>query len=218
MNTQKLQKNILIVDDHPVVLDGIHLLLSSIRPEASYSTATAAKEALDMFESDKSIDWLFIDINLPDLNGLDLAKIIKNINRQCKIVVLSSEIDAKTLDLALSLGVDGVLSKSFTKEVFERCLLTIELGKVFLTPEHDSALKYYHDSVLVEQLHIKDELSKRHFELLTLLDKGMSNKTISQRMGISESTVKSHVSSLMNIFEADNRTHCVAKARKLNII
>ena len=218
MINQNLAKHILIVDDHPVVLDGIQLLLSSLRPSAAYSTATCGKEALAMLESDKGIDWLFIDINLPDINGLELVKIIKSNKMLCKVVVLSSEIDAKTINQALLLGIDGVLSKSFSKEVFELCLLTIDLGKVFLTPEHDSELKYYRASVGVEEDYIKSQLSKRHLELLNLLDKGMTNKKISLSMGITESTVKSHMTSLMSIFEADNRTHCLVKARELDLI
>jgi len=213
-----LKEHILIVDDHPVVLDGIHLLLNTIRPEADFITTTSGLEALTTIQSTQRIDWMFVDINLPDIHGLDLLKAVKASKLTCKVIVLSSEMKIETIDQALLLGVDGVLSKSFSKKIFELCLMTIDLGKIFLTAEHANELKYYRDSLADADTPLIKEVTKRQHEILCLLDKGMPNKVISTQMGISESTVKSHVSSLMTTLEANNRTHCVVKAREKGII
>jgi len=214
MNTEL----ILIVDDHPVVLDGLHSMLKNIRPDATFSTANNAASAFQEFENKTAVDWLFLDLNLPDANGLDLVKRLRDNRLTTNIVVLSSELDPKTINDALSLNVNGVLSKAFTKDMFEQCMTTIEMGKVFLTSEHSTELKYYRESQMLERLHIKEGLSARQLETLTFLSKGLSNNEIAQSMKISQSTVKSHVSSLMELFEATNRTHCVSEARRLNIL
>lgn len=88
----------------------------------------------------------------------------------------------------------------------------------FLTAEHSNELNYYRESQMLETQHIKESLSTRQFETLTLLSKGLSNLEIADNMKITESTVKSHVSSLMELFEATNRTHCVSEARRLKLL
>ena len=216
--TNGKQEQFLIVDDHPVVLDGLHLLLKSIRPNSVFSMASCGTDALSLCASNSSTDWAFIDVNLPDIQGLELVKLLKKNNAGCKIIILSSEIDGEIIYQATSAGAVGVLSKSFSKDIFELCIMTVELGTTFLSPEHASELKYYKDSLMREQLHIKSGLSERQLEVLVLLAKGLGNKDISDQMKISQNTVKSHVSSLMVLFDATNRTHCVEKARQLKII
>lgn len=214
MNTE----HILIVDDHPVVLDGLHSMLKSIRPSSTFSTATNAANTLLLIENDTTIDWLFLDLNLPDINGLDLIKTLRNNKVTANIVIFSSELDPGTINDALSLHVNGVLSKAFTKDVFEQCLITVELGEVFLSQEHSQELKYYRESQMLEMQHINECISRRQLETLTLLSKGFSNHDIGQHMNIAQSTVKAHVSSLMELFEATNRTHCVSEARRLKVL
>ena len=216
--TRVIEEQFLIVDDHPVVLDGVHLLLKSIRPNAMFSMAPSGSEALSMINSQNAPDWAFIDINLPDIQGLELVKLLKKNNATCKAVVLSSELDGEILYQAIAAGADGVLSKSFSKDIFELCIMTVELGTTFLSSEHASELKYYKDSLMREQHNVRESISERQFEVLVLLAQGHGNKDISEQMDISQSTVKSHVSSLLFLFEASNRTHCVEKARQLKII
>lgn len=211
-------EHILIVDDHPVVLDGLLSMLKSIRPNANFSTASNGADALEILNQSTTANWLFVDLNLPDMNGLELIETLQVKKAELNTIVLSSELDPFLINKALSLKVNGVLSKSFTKDVFEQCLVTIELGRVFLTPEHACELKYFRESQMLEQLHIKESLSARQIETLTLLSKGFSNSEIADSMHIAKSTVKSHVSALMELFEATNRTHCVSEARRLKIL
>jgi len=216
--SNNMTEKILIIDDHPVVLDGIQLLLSSLRPDAEILTAKNAADAIAIITSNNPIEWLFVDINLPDMSGLELITIIKEKRESSRIVVLSSELEIQTIDHALTLKANGVLSKSFDKDIFELCLMTIELGNVFLTSEHATELQYYRDSLLLELQHIEKNVTQRQLQVLTLLDKGHTNKVISEYMNISESTVKVHVSALMGLLNANNRTHCVAIARRLKLI
>lgn len=211
-------ETILVVDDHPVVLEGISLVLKDVRPNAEILTALNAKDALRQTSNSIDIDWIFIDVNLPGISGLELARKLRSNKILSNIIILSSEIRPSIIEEALKLKVNGILSKAFDRKTFVRCFNSVDNGNVFLTQEHSNELNYYRQSVLLEKQHVEDNISTRQFEALLMIAKGYSNKEISDNMMITESTVKSHVSSLMTLLNADNRTHCVSEARRLKLI
>jgi len=187
-------ETILIIDDHPVVLEGIALMLKEVRTSATLLIASNANEALKIVSDNNDIDWIFIDINLPDISGISLTKKLRAMNILSNIVLMSGEIEPSKVDA------------------------NIELGKVYMTPQHANDLRYYRESLLLEKKHLDKKISSRQFQTLLMISKGFSNKEIAKQMNISENTVKSHVSALMTLFEADNRTHCVSEAQRLSIL
>lgn len=211
-------ETILIIDDHPVVLEGLSLMLNEIRHQTTLLTASNATEALELIAMNNDIDWLFIDINLPDMSGISLVKKLRTMNVLSNIILMSGEIEPAKIEKAMDLQINGVLSKAFDRNMFAQCFTSIELGKVYMSQEHADELKYYQQSQLLGERRFDKEISTRQYETLLMISKGFSNKEIAKRMDISESTVKSHVAALMTLFEADNRTHCVSEAQRLSII
>ena len=211
-------ETILVVDDHPVVQDGLELMLQELRPNAEIIPVLNATEALQYAMSHKELDWIFVDVNLPDYSGLELITQLREQKILSNVVILSSEILPHILEEALKLNVNGVLSKAFYHQDFVDCFATIENGQVFLTVEHANELKFYRQSQLLDKNHIEKKISSRQVETLLMVAKGYSNREIASSMQITESTVKSHVSGLMELFNADNRTHCVCEAQRLKII
>lgn len=211
-------ETILIIDDHPVVLEGIALMLKEVRTSATLLIASNANEALKIVSDNNDIDWIFIDINLPDISGISLTKKLRAMNILSNIVLMSGEIEPSKVEEAMQLKINGVLSKAFDRDVFAACFANIELGKVYMTPQHANDLRYYRESLLLEKKHLDKKISSRQFQTLLMISKGFSNKEIAKQMNISENTVKSHVSALMTLFEADNRTHCVSEAQRLSIL
>lgn len=210
-------ERILVVDDHPIVLDGLLSMLETLRPAAELLTADCAADALSLTGETK-FDWIFVDLNLPDFNGLTLIEKLHEQDVAAKIVVLSSEIEPKTIHDALTLKVDGVMSKASNRIVFEQCLMTIDMGQIFLGEQHAHELQNYQQGLLFEKSQIESKLNLRQLETLQLLVRGLSNSDIAKRLKISESTVKTHVSILLNAFQVSNRTRCVAEARRLGIV
>lgn len=211
-------ETILIIDDHPVVLEGLSLMLKEIRNQATLLTALNATEALELIAMNNDIDWLFIDINLPDMSGISLVNKLRTMNILSNIILMSGEIEPAKIKEAMQLQINGVLSKAFDRDMFAQCFTSIELGNVYMSQEHADELKYYKQSQLLDERRFDKEISTRQYETLLMISKGFSNKEIANHMGISESTVKSHVSALLEFFEADNRTHCVSEAQRLNVI
>lgn len=211
-------EKVLIVDDHPVVVEGVKMMIESLRPGVICQHSSNASDAADTLLRNRDIDCVFVDIGLPDINGFELLKRINLTKRRLKSVLLSSEIKPQDIDRALGMSVDGVLVKSFSRDQFEACLTSLEMGKRYLSEQHQLDLTMYRQRAQNSQIQLLNNISPRQTEILKMLAEGLSNKNVADRLKISESTVKSHVSALMDLLQADNRTHCVAKARDLGLL
>lgn len=209
---------ILIVDDHPSYLKGVSSILDSILPSATISTALNGVECLSILRQHPDTDWILLDINLPDCSGIELLEQFKKLRIIANIIVITADNSPDLIDHALNHHVNGFLTKDFNHQILSDCFNSIENDRLFLTDEHALQLKNYRESNLLEKKQIEEHLSERHQQILMMIAKGYNNHEIANSLGISESTVKKHVSSVMALFEADNRTHCVAEARRLKLL
>lgn len=211
-------EKILVVDDHPVVLDGLVLILAELMPHSTIVTAVDGASARTLVNSHRDVDWIFMDVNLPDVDGIELLKHFDDMKLTANSIILSSDSSPDTADRALKQNASAFLSKSFDRSELRQCIDTVEAGKIYLAPELRRELTNYRESVLSVRQRVKSLLTKRQLETLSLLAAGYSNKEIALSCNVAESTIKSRVKLLMGIFEADNRTHCVYEAQRLNII
>jgi DNA-binding NarL/FixJ family response regulator len=211
-------EKILIIDDHPSYLEGVSLLLKSILPNAVIVSALNGKATREILVQYSGIDWILLDINLPDCSGIGLIQHFKDIKLLANIIVITSEDDPDLIDQSLRLHANGFLTKDFNREVLSECIKVIKNGGIFLTQKHAKQLENYRESLFREKQLIENAISQRQQQTLLLIAKGYSNSEIAEYLGISESTVKTHVSSLISLFDSDNRTHCVAEARRLKFI
>ena len=208
----------LIVDDHPVVLDGLRLILGDLLPNVEFITANSGEMALELVDQYHDPAWVFMDVNLPDADGIELLEKLENKKVTAYFVVLSSDSSPAIANRALNQGASGFLSKSFDRSELQNCIRTIQNGRIYLKPELQRELNNYRQNALVEKQHIETCLTERQRQTLLYLAQGYSNREIADSFKVTESTVKSHVQALMTLFEADNRTHCVSEAGRLNII
>ena len=122
-------EKILIIDDHPVVLDGITLILSDLMQNAQFFTALDGAQACELIASHGDIDWIFLDVNLPDGDGIELMKVFETMKVTANIVVLSSDNSPDVVDRSLKQHASGFLSKSFDRNELQSCIHAIESGK-----------------------------------------------------------------------------------------
>ena len=209
---------VLVIDDHPSFVEGVSLILQSIIPDATILTALNGSAARNLLKQQPDIDWILLDINLPDCSGLELITHFRKIKLIANIVIITGADDPDIINQALTLHVNGFLTKDFDSKTLSECINAIEHDRVFLTNKHASELKNYRESLLKEKQSIEQIISQRQRQTLVMIAKGYSNAEIAKSLDISESTVKTHVSSLISLFEADNRTHCVAEARRLKVV
>lgn len=209
---------ILIIDDHPVYLDGISYILQSILGNVDIIQAHSGREAIDQVSGRIDIEWIFLDQQLPDTNGVALLQKFNELMVSAPVVMMSGNDDIALVHAAMENGASGFIPKVFGRVAFENCLNTIRRGDLYLPPEWKGRLDYHRSSVVNARNAMLSQLSDRRREVLLMMAEGYTNAEMASALGIAETTVKTHVSALLSIFDVDNRSHCIAEARKMGLI
>ena len=209
---------ILVVDDHPIFRDAVSAILKDIHPSATILLAGSGAEALAQAEGHPDIDWIFLDVKLPDLHAPALLPMFDRLNLFASVVIVTSEDNPETIDAVLRAGANGFLSKISDQSEFKKCMERIESGRTYIQEDAVAGLRHFREVVLAQRRPITNNLSGRQREVLALLANGLSNGEIGKSLAISESTVKSHVSRIMDTLDADSRTRCVLEARRLGLL
>lgn len=209
---------IIIVDDHPLFIDGIRHIIKALDDNVDLIEANSAKEALLLLEKSSNIDLILLDLHMPDLDGLSMIN-HRRIQGACvPLVVISGDDDPKTINSVINSGVMGFIPKSYSGKKLLNALRTVISGEIYI-PESTIDYSYnnsHHNHSKLDSSTL--EITKRQLQVLGLLASGYSNKQISSILFLTENTVKSHVSALLRALDASNRTECVIIARSKGLI
>jgi DNA-binding NarL/FixJ family response regulator len=179
-----------LADDHPVVLAGIKALLQAAPEISLVGDATTGKAALDLIRRTLP-DVAVLDISLPDINGLELARCVAEACPTVRMLALTVHEDRAYVQLLLQAGVRGYLLKRSAAEDLIRAIRAVALGGVYLDPE-------IADKALPDLAHPEAEpsgrehLSQREDGVLRLTAQGFSNKEIAARLDVSVKTVETY--------------------------
>lgn len=189
---RKAKSRVLLVDDHPVVRDGLAQL---IRGEADLTVCGevgSAEEALDSVNRLEP-DLAIVDISLGGVNGIELIKNIKAIRPALVVLVLSMHDESHFAERALRAGASGYVMKREARDHIMQAIRTVLLGENYVSEKMTKNIvhQYLHGGVSKNATAI-DRLSDRELEVLTLLGKGLSSKEIANRLHLSQKTVDSH--------------------------
>ncbi|NBJ91031.1 response regulator [Parablautia muri] len=206
----------MIVDDHIMVRQSIKYLLEM---DGSIEVIDEANDGIDCINKLKYVspDILLLDINMPNMNGIDVLKIIKNEKKPIKILLLTAYEETELLLKAFDIGTDGYILKKSSVENLKKAITEIMDGNTYIQP---SLLSILNDKLIdrnLDKIRIKS-LTKREIEILTHVAKGMFNREIAINLNISERTVKNHLSNIFKKIEVSDRTQAAVFAIKNNII
>ncbi|MEQ8663582.1 MAG: response regulator transcription factor [Gammaproteobacteria bacterium] len=203
----------LIIDDHPLLIAGVRDVLHSLGTVVDCVEAGSAADALQCLRAESDIDAVCLDLNLPDESGLVLLERIRATREDLPVLVFSAIADAQVVDRALAAGAAGYVVKSSSRgdlvEAFEAFLAT---GR-YVAPALRQALETYRSEAARAP-----RLTRRQREVLYLMARGMSNQEIAAELALVESTVKGHVSCLLDLMGAGNRTACVQQAFRCGLL
>lgn len=209
---------IMIVDDQPLVREGLSTLLGLRTEIEVVGTAIDGKDAFDKVLK-LHPDIVLMDIRMPGVNGVEGTKLIKDSIPEVKVLILTTFNDSAYIFDALEEGASGYLLKDMPTDTIVQAILTVHHGGVVLPKEFTSQvlteLRMKHHSA--EQPERVEELSDREVEVLTRLGEGMNNKEIAETLFITEGTVKNHVSNIIQKLELRDRTQAAIFAVRYGI-
>ncbi len=209
--------NIALVDDHQIIIDGIEMLLGLEKNVTILKTYTEAWEFLnDLRENKISPDLLLMDLMMPNLNGLECAKMLKREFPALKIIILSMNCDPKTVyDLVEKIKIDGYLSKKICRQELVKALEDVSLGYVHLSAEAEAALHQFKHRI-IDYPEVK--LSDREKQIVKLMIDGCTNKQIARTLFISEGTVETHRKNIYRKTETHSVPKLIQAVSDLNLL
>lgn len=211
---------VLIMDDHPIFRRGIRWILDAADEINVVGEAENGQEAIDMADR-LAPDVVLVDINLPGMNGLEIARVIKRREPRIRIVVLSVSEDDEQLFNAIKVGAAAYTTKGIAPEELTRIIRDVARGAYLI---NDTVMQKPHVAARVlnqfrdlastdgEGAHLFAPLTSREIEILDCIARGMSNKEIASQLSISGQTVKNHITSILSKLQVNDRTMAVIYA------
>lgn len=209
---------ILIADDHPLIRQGIKQILELEEDMTVVAQAGNGDEAVRMAQETKP-DIILMDINMPDINGIQAIGRLKELDIPSKIIVLTIHEDREYLVKTLQLGADGYILKDADAQMLMEAIRNVHNGQSFIQPSMTKQLVNEFNKVTLQEKdkHEENRLTKREIEVLKLIAEGMLNKEIAKALYISEKTVKNHISNIFKKLNVSDRTQAAIYAFKHNI-
>jgi DNA-binding NarL/FixJ family response regulator len=208
---------LLIVDDHPLVIDGIRTMLRDESYLHIEAAAKTARDALAFLDTGTPVDIVLLDINLPDIDGLKLCELIREKNKTVKILGLTYVNEAGIITQLIKKGANGYLLKNMEREELIEAINQVMDGMIYLS-------KAANDKI-IQQLQAHDlprdnipVLTRREKEILQMLSQGLTSHEIAGRLFLSNYTVDTHRKNMLQKFNVHNTQSLMNVVRELGII
>ena len=208
--------NILLADDHRMVREGLKQLLDFEKELKVIGEAGDGYECLNLTNKLKP-DIVLLDLNMPNLDGLQVLEIMKQQKMDCTIIILTIHKEIDYLVKALDVGCEGYVLKDSDFDTLKNAIISVYNGDTYIEPTLTPML----NASLAERDVLRDklnELTKREIEVLKMIAGGALNKEIAATLNISERTVKNHVSNIFKKINVSDRTQAAVFAIKNNLV
>lgn len=200
--------SLLLVDDHFVVRSGLAASLEledDLRVAGEVDRGEAAEEAYARLKP----DLVLMDLQLPGISGIETTSTLVQSHPEARVLIFSTFARDEEVQSALKAGALGYLQKSSSRDDLLKAIRTVARGGRWLSPELEERLKV---------LTAEPEITPREREILTLVTRGNANKEIAATLGISEDTVKQHVSRILVKLKVNDRAQATAEAIRRGLV
>ena len=207
---------VMLVDDHTLIREGIKQLLEFDGFTEVIDQASDGAECLEKLQYVQT-DILLLDINMPNVNGIEVLEEIKKKDIPVKVLMLTVHSEAEYIIQAVDNGANGYILKNSGSEELKKAIQSVMEGDSYIQPSLIPSL----NSRLVNRDIDKEKiaaLTKRELEILTQIAGGMFNKEIAMNLNISERTVKNHISNIFKKIDVSDRTQAAVFAIRNNIV
>ena len=207
----------LIVDDHPLFCDALSMTLKSVAGIAEIESADRLETAIRRVDLSPAPDVILLDLNLPDVNGIDGLIRLRQAAAGVPVVVVSSLADDRVIGACLAAGAAGFVPKHSRREVFRAAFEALRAGRRFLPEGYEPPPEGKAQGTAREEaIGRLALLTRQQARILQLICEGLLNKQIAYELSIAETTVKAHVTAIMRKLGVQSRTQAVLIARETN--
>ncbi len=204
---------VLIVDDHPIVHDGVSAVLRAETDIRVTGSAGTTSQALEQIGADPP-DVVLLDLRLPGEDGLDGVRRIAALDPAVRVIMFTAYDADEHVFAAIRAGAKGYVLKGSPAQDLVRAIRQVHAGDSYLSPAIGAKLARH----VSAPRSMKGLLTPRELAVLRLVAAGQSNQQIAESLGITERTVKFHVTSIFNKLGADNRAQAVALAGRRGLL
>ncbi|WP_170422222.1 response regulator [Ruegeria arenilitoris] len=206
---------VLIVDDHPLFCDALSMTLQSVAQIGEIHTADRLGRAIDLMVDGLQPDAVMLDLNLPDVDGLEGLARVKAAT-DAPVIVVSSISDNRVISQVIQAGASGYVPKHSQRDVFRTAFEAVHAGTVFV-PEGYVLTEGDADTEQSDAVNRLATLTTQQSRILQLICEGKLNKQIAYDLSIAETTVKAHVTAIMRKLGVQSRTQAVLLANKASL-
>lgn len=206
---------ILVADDHPLFREALKGAVAKLLPQARLVESVDAESLFASAEAHPEADLLLLDLNMPGAHGFSALVHLRGVQPQLPIIVVSAREEPSVVRRALEHGAAGFIPKSSDTATIGIAIAAVLDGGHWAPPQSDDVR-----GVAPEEADIAErirELTPQQFRVLGMLGSGLLNKQIAHAMGVSEATVKAHMTAILRKLGANNRTQAVLLAGRLAV-
>lgn len=211
--------SVLLVDDHSMIREGLKQLLELDGDIQVIGEAGNGVRCLELLHELKP-DVLLLDINMPQMDGLQVLEKLREMNSEQKVLILTIHNEVEYLIRAVEIGVSGYVLKDSESAILKRAIYAVSNGEKYIDATLAPLLKekQYRKNLQQEARSKEKLLSAREIEVLCSLAEGLYNKEIAVKLDISEKTVKNHISNIFKKINVSDRTQAAVYAIKHNFV
>lgn len=212
--TQGEKSTFIVADDHPLFREALIHAIGNCVTDAEILEADSLATLQDVVEANPGADLLFLDLHMPGVSGFSALAYMRNNHESLPTVVVSAMDDPSVIRRAIQHGASGFIPKSATIATIESAISSILEGEVWL-PEGVDFEEDGLDSEEARTAAALSSLTPHQFRVLMMLSEGLLNKQIAFQLGVSEATIKAHVTAILRKMQVTNRTQAVLAVQSL---
>src|SRR6202162_5820499 len=211
--TAAAHTHLVIADDHPLFRDALRQAVASVVSSAKIDEAGSFEDLTALLEQDSEVDLILLDLTMPGISGFSGLIYLRAQYSAIPVVIVSSSGDVGTIRRSLDFGASGFIPKRFGVETLRDAIIAVMDGAAWVTPDTDLTA-----AVDPDMRRLRDRLvtlTPQQVRVLMMLSEGLLNKQIAYELGVSEATIKAHVSAILQKLGVESRTQAVIAAAKI---
>jgi DNA-binding NarL/FixJ family response regulator len=204
---------LIIADDHPLFRGALRQAVGSVLPTTKIDETGTFEDLTALLEQDSDVDLILLDLSMPGISGFSGLIYLRAQYPAIPVVIVSASDDVGTIRQSLDFGASGFIPKRFGVDTLRDAIMKVMDGDVWVPPDVDMSA-----AADPEMTKLRDRLvtlTPQQVRVLMMLSQGLLNKQIAYELGVSEATIKAHVSAILQKLGVESRTQAVIAAAKI---